>query len=67
MREPGCSGRLASRNGFVCWVQRVVVSLPRARVSFGGSVVVCVRGSPAGMEVGGTPSGWGVQVAICQQ
>ena len=53
----GCSGRLAGRNGGVRKCQREVVSLPRARVSFGGSGPVWVRGSPAGRAAGATMSG----------
>jgi hypothetical protein len=53
------SGRLASRtkvsNG---GCQRELVILRRVVVfCFGGSGVVCVRGSPAGRDAGGTGSG----------
>jgi hypothetical protein len=68
VREPGMLGPPRQPQRCVWSVsQREVVSLPRARVSFGGSGAVCVRGSPAGRDVGGIWSGWGAQVAICQQ
>ena len=67
VREPGCSGRLASRNGSVQGGQRELVSLLRVFFLLPGLEAACVRASPVGRDAGGTTSGWGVQVAISQQ
>jgi hypothetical protein len=59
-RAGPASGRLASRTegASIGECQRELVSLRRVVVfCFGGSGVVCVRGSPAGKEAGGTGSG----------
>ncbi len=46
--------------------QREVLIL-LALLCFCGTGVACVRGSPAGVDAGGTRSGWVSQVAISQQ
>jgi hypothetical protein len=59
VREPAASGRLASRTeGVNGRCQRELVILRRVVfLCFGGSGVLCVRGSPAGRDAGGTGSG----------
>ena len=54
----GGSGRLASRNGMSIGVQREALILRVVGgVCFCGTEAACVRGSPVGMDAGGTRSG----------